>query len=56
MISTCELIALEDRRKIAERQRICLEKGIVNIEAFDGLVRDGLIEDMGIQSLKGNWF
>ncbi|KAF9518917.1 hypothetical protein BS47DRAFT_1482400 [Hydnum rufescens UP504] len=47
VLATLDLIFAEDRRKIAERQRINMEKGLP-LDAFDGLVRDGVIDDMGI--------
>ena len=58
MLTTLDLVFAEDRRKIAERQRLNMEKGLP-LDAFDGLVRDGMIDDMGIlaastQSISAN--
>lgn len=46
-LTTLDLVFMEDRTKIAERQRINFEKGLP-LDAFDLLVRDGMIDDMGI--------
>jgi hypothetical protein len=46
-LSTLELEMVGDRRKLAQRQRINLEKGLP-LDAFDLLVQDGTIDGVGV--------